>query len=427
MAYNSYIQEDNAMRNLLVISMLLSLIAMPAVSLGENAAHIFITATDLHYLSPALTDNGPYFTRMIESGDGKVMRYCDALTDAFIDEVIARQPGCLILSGDLTFNGARRSHEDLAAKLFRIREAGIPVLAMPGNHDMNMRISAAFSGESYAIVPSVTAAEFAEIYHDFGFADAISRDTHSLSYIAEPVPGVCVVMLDTNTPGAPCSVAAPTFAWLDAQLTRLHASGKKIIAVSHQNLFAHSDLLSKGYVIENAQRLLALYIRCGVAINLSGHMHLQHTKRSLSGFPEAATSSLSVSPCQYGVLELSGDQGTYHTESVDVSAWARRTGQTDENLLDFAAYAYRFFTGRSREQITAALSAYGAEDAAAMADFSIRLNYAYFSGRLDTFQRDARIEALWAQENKSFWGLYVASMLRDADTGVCHARMTFDL
>ena len=156
------------MRIFIAISLLLSLLVMPSAALCQGSRSILV-ATDLHYISPSLTDNGPYFTRMIEGGDGKTTLYCDALTDAFIDEVIAQKPGCLILCGDLTFNGARKSHEDLAAKLLRIRKAGIPVLAMPGNHDLNMRISAAFSGESYAIVPSITAAEFAQVYHDLGF------------------------------------------------------------------------------------------------------------------------------------------------------------------------------------------------------------------------------------------------------------------
>ena len=413
------------MRNWIAFSLLLSLLAMPHAALCEQTAPFFIVATDPHYISPELTDNGPYFMRMVESADGKVTRYCDALTDAFVDEVIAQRPGCLILSGDLTFNGARKSHEDLAQKLARVHAAGIPVLVMPGNHDLNMRISASFSGESYTIVPSVTAAEFAKIYHNFGFAQAISRDTHSLSYIAEPLPGVCVLMLDANTPGAPCAVAAPTFAWLDAQLPLLRAAGKKIIAVSHQNMFAHSDLLSKGFVIQNVQRLLSLYIRNGVAVNLSGHMHLQHIKRSLSGFPEIATSSLCVSPCQYGVIELRGDQAAYHTESVDVSAWAVRTGQTDENLLNFTDYAARFFSGKSDGKMAASLMHHGEENAHAMADFSLRLNAAYFSGRLDTFERDAHLESLWAKENKSFWGLYVASMLREPP--VNHTELVFGL
>ncbi|MBQ7786098.1 MAG: metallophosphoesterase [Clostridia bacterium] len=408
------------MQRIFILSLLLALLS-PALAKGEDP--FIIIATDLHYISPALTDRGGYFTRMIESADGKVTAYCDPLADAFLQEVIAARPQCLILSGDISFNGARKSHEDLAAKLENVVNAGIPVLVMPGNHDLNMRSAAAFKGEGYTLVPSVTADEFASIYHACGFDTAIARDLHSLSYIAEPIPGVRILMLDTNTPGAPCAVAAPTLLWLEEQLQKAQADQAKVISVTHQNLYAHSDLLSRGFVISNARELLALYNRYSVKVNLSGHMHLQHTKRSHSGILDIATSSLSVSPCQYGVITLGSAGAEYQTQSVNVSAWAEKNGKTDPNLLDFAAYADHFFKGRSREQIAASLSNHSPEDAAAMADFSIALNYAYFSGRLDAFKPDERIQALWAQENTSFWGLYVASMLRES--GVNHTCLTF--
>lgn len=412
------------MSRIIALALLLSLLGAHGVCAESGVQHpeIFV-ATDLHFISPALTDGGGYFTRMIESADGKVTAYCDALTDAFIQTVIDAAPDCLILSGDLTLNGAKKSHEDLAVKLERIVQSGVPVLVMPGNHDVNMRASAAFSGESYSIVPSVTSQEFAEIYHASGYGTAISRDSHSLSYIAEPLPGLRILMLDTNTPGAPCAVAAPTLIWLQLQLDRAKADGAKVISVTHQNLYAHSDLLSKGFVIENAQRLLEIYNRFGVKVNLSGHMHLQHTKKSHSGILDIATSSLSVSPCQYGVITLDKDEAAYRTETVGVSAWAASNGLTDPNLLDFTAYAERFFKGRSSEQIASQLTHHAPQNAKAMADFSIALNYAYFSGRMDSFVRDAHLEALWTQENSSFWGLYVQSMLREA--GVDHTRVKF--
>ena len=414
------------MRILTLFSLLLALASVPCAAAAASAmeAPSFIVATDLHYISPELTDGGGYFTRMIENADGKVTAYCGELTEAFVQEVIRARPSCLILSGDLTFNGAKKSHEDLSAKLDSIADAGIPVYVIPGNHDLNSRSAACFSGDGYTYVPSVTADEFASIYHRFGFDDAISRDAHSLSYIAEPVDGVRLLMLDANTQGAPCAIASPTLIWLEQQLADASKAGARMISVTHQNIFAHSDLLSAGFVITNAARLFELYNRYGVRVNLSGHMHLQHTMRSHSGILDIATSSLCVSPCQYGVITLGDEQAAYRTQTVDVSAWAKENGKTDPNLLDFAAYAYRFFTGRSLDQIAASLSAYGEADARDMADFSIRLNYAYFSGRLDAFTSDPRIEALWAKENHSFWGLYVASMLREPD--VNHTLLTFD-
>lgn len=45
-------------------------------------------ASDLHYLSPELTDNGEYFNNLIENGDGKAMGFCEDITDAFIRQVI---------------------------------------------------------------------------------------------------------------------------------------------------------------------------------------------------------------------------------------------------------------------------------------------------------------------------------------------------
>lgn len=72
--------------------MLFSLLALMAALMPAARAdemHTFVIATDLHYISPALTDHGAYFTRMLENADGKVTAYIDELTDAFLREVIA--------------------------------------------------------------------------------------------------------------------------------------------------------------------------------------------------------------------------------------------------------------------------------------------------------------------------------------------------
>ena len=114
--------------------LLLCLSLVPAFALGET---VLLTATDLHYIAPTLTDNGALFTDLIEQGDGKAMAYSDALIEAFVAQVIAEKPDALILSGDLTFNGARESHEALSLRLARVRDAGIPVFVLPGNHDLN--------------------------------------------------------------------------------------------------------------------------------------------------------------------------------------------------------------------------------------------------------------------------------------------------
>lgn len=409
------------MRTFLSLLLGVSMLLTAGCACAQQSRSI-IVATDLHFISPELTDHGPYFTNMIASSDGKLVMYCSELVEAFIDQVIAAQPDCVILSGDVTFNGAKKSHEDLAVLLTRIREAGIPIYLISGNHDVGSGAGARFHGDSYTRVEGVTQQEFESIYRDFGFAQAVSRDPYSLSYMAEPFPGLRVLMLDTNVPSAGGSVTGSTLAWLEQALAKAQADGAKVIAVTHQNLYAHSSLLSRGFVINNADALLTLYKRYGVAVNFSGHMHLQHTMHtSDGGIPEIASSSLAVAPCQYGVITITGDQAQYHTEITDVAAWAKRNGKTDEHLLNFADFAERFFKGYSDMQPA---KAYDSEEERAVGALVSDINFAYFSGRMDTLPEDVSILSDWLKQ-PGFFSAYIASIL--ADEPKDHTIVDFEL
>ena len=109
--------------------------AAASVQQAEHEALTIAVASDLHYLSPSLTDNGVLFQAVVSGGDGKLMLDVEAVTEAFAEQMIGERPDLLILCGDLSFNGERQSHLDLAAKLKRIEEAGVRVLVLPGNHD----------------------------------------------------------------------------------------------------------------------------------------------------------------------------------------------------------------------------------------------------------------------------------------------------
>lgn len=69
------------------------------LSAEEKPIHI-VQATDLHYLSSQLTDDGDFFTNLVEDADGKNMLYIEEITEAFVTDMIAEQPEILILSGD---------------------------------------------------------------------------------------------------------------------------------------------------------------------------------------------------------------------------------------------------------------------------------------------------------------------------------------
>lgn len=114
-------------------------------------------ATDLHYLSPELTDDGTAFQTLIQNSDGKAMEICETIIDSFLSQALAEWPDVLILSGDLTFNGERVSHEALCDKLSQVESAGIPVLVIPGNHDLENPMAASFHGDDYESASSLNA------------------------------------------------------------------------------------------------------------------------------------------------------------------------------------------------------------------------------------------------------------------------------
>lgn len=401
-----------------VFTLLLAfLLLVPLAASGEEkAALTLFVATDLHYLAPELTDHGPYFEHVIARSDGKAMAYSEELVEAFVAQVISRQPDALILSGDLTFNGERASHEALADKLARVTAAGIPVLVIPGNHDLNSRSAARFDGDGYALVDSVTAAEFREIYRAFGYDGALSQDRASLSYVAAIFPQLRLLLVDVNDASPQGEVEEKTLVWIEQQLAQAQHDGCRVIAVSHQNLLSHSSLISSGFTIGNADALHELYAGTPVLCNLSGHIHMQHMRESEAGIWDIATSSLAVSPNQYGVLTLTGDKLTYHTETVDVSAWAAAKGITDPNLLNFAGYSEAFFKETARLQALAAVTR--DDQPEQLADFFADINAAYFAGRMDAFAPDAQLLERWRQQ-PTFLSLYIGSIVQEPPRNHC--------
>ncbi len=366
--------------------------ALPFSALAQPGAgpRVVAVASDPHYISSRLTDHGTAFTAVVTRGDGKVMLHSEELLDAFVAQLLEEKPEVLVLSGDLTFNGARYSHEDLASKLAPLLDAGIRVAVTPGNHDVAYPYAARFSGDSYEYVDSVSAAEFRDIWARFGYDDAIAEDDASLSYAYPLFDDTWLLMVDCNGNAAPGFLVGDTLKFCQRVLAQAHEEGVCVIGVSHQNLLQHCALFEAGFVMGAASDLVGLYREQGVVLNLSGHIHIQHTARAGS-LLEAATSSLAVTPCQFTRLELdpAGDYRACCTP-VAVEAWARAQGSDDPELLGFSAYAADFFDNCTRVQPHDELVEVGLSDAEATetARAIQRMNRRYFAGRTDLIDWD---------------------------------------
>jgi len=381
-----------------------------------------VVGTDLHYMAPSLTDHGEIFWHLMEAGDGKVTEYCEEITDAFLEETLALRPEALILTGDLSFNGERESHLALAQKLAALEEAGVPVLVLPGNHDVYRGSCYSYIGDTAERVPSVTAEEFREIYAAFGFDEAIARDDDSLSYTAQLNDSTRVLMLDANTIHDYCGLSEKTLAWIDAQLGAAEEAGQGVLAACHQNLYQHS-MFKAGYILHEAEQLHALLEKHHVPLLLSGHMHIQHI-HTQGEVTEIATSALGMGACQYGVLESKRGTLRYEARRVDVSAWAEARGTADENLLRFAEYAQQRMERQNRVQAQTQLQdrGFSPEEIGPLTDYACALNSAYFAGDLSVIPAldpDGSLLLTW-EKSGTFFGAYFATLEKEIGVDYTH-------
>lgn len=101
------------------------------------------------------------------------------------------------------------------------------MLVIPGNHDIDSKSAARFSGDGYDLVESIDAAGFLEIYNSFGYNMALNRDKNSLSYTYDLSPNYRLLMVDVNTEKSPGILTDETFEWIIEQLEEAKSSDKK--------------------------------------------------------------------------------------------------------------------------------------------------------------------------------------------------------
>lgn len=336
----------------IIISIIIGLVLsacsskLPKIETGSDIK--LYVATDIHLLAEELMTNEELMAQVFTFGDGRFVHYTNELMRTFTNTIKENQADILILSGDLTHDGEKLSHEALAKQLKEIEKNGTRVFVVPGNHDLENAFAKDFAEGGWKIAETVSADEFEEIYKDYGYKEAISRDPSGLSYLAQPSEDVYLLMLDSNNygmlnmPTGGGELTDDTLIWIKEATQIARDNNAQIITVMHHNLIKHSERLYKGYVINNSDEVVPIFDELNLNIVLSGHMHAQdikYTRQTSNTIYDIVTSSMSIYPMNYGVLNYKKGEGfSYHLESLDVQSWAQ-ANSVDANLLNFDEYA----------------------------------------------------------------------------------------
>lgn len=392
--------------------------------------------SDLHYLAPGLHDAGPRFSAMLQNGDNKNTALVPVLLETLTWSASTCRPDAIVVTGDLTFNGEAESHRELAGVFRRLEAAGVPVFVLPGNHDLNNPYARSYTGTAAEVVPTVITEEFARLYAEFGWNDALSRDAESLSYCVRLCPGVQLLMIDSTDSSANLDRGYPevggalsdgTRRWIEACAEAAKRSGDRIVAALHHSLVDHNPLIHLGYTIDEGETVADQLARAGVSWTLTGHTHIQDivaSQTSAGTIYDITTGALSVFPHHYGVVRLTPGAGRtdldYHTEALRVADWAQSRGISDPALRDFREAAETYLRVHTAQRMADQLEEGFSEDdpdlAARVLEVLVTLNLKFFAGREgeDTFDRlNEEDLALVQQLPDGFLADYAATILSD--------------
>jgi 3',5'-cyclic AMP phosphodiesterase CpdA len=304
--------------------------------------------SDPHYYDPSLGTSGAAFDNYV-AHDRKLIAESDAVMRALVSAVNAENPDVVLIPGDLTKDGEQISHSSAASYLGQMKAQGRRIFVVPGNHDIQNAGAASYSGDTTTPVSSIAPADFATIYQDFGFGDAISHDADSLSYVAELVPGLWLLALDSciygPKPGDSQSAGrflATTQAWIKAWLDKAKASQIRVIGMMHHGViehFADQALVFPEYLVNDRDTIGELFSDGGMGAVFTGHFHANDitqgtpTGASRSLF-DIETGSAVTYPCPYRIVDVAGDTltiTTQHITSIDYDL---------QGAADFPTYAH---------------------------------------------------------------------------------------
>lgn len=351
--------------------------------------------TDLHYLSQDLFDDGEAFSYIEKTAAGKELRYGAERMEALVEQVGREKPALLLVSGDLSLNGEEQSMVELAQYFSQIEAQGTEVLVIPGNHDIASGWARAFRGDQQEVVNQVTAQRFATLFAEAGYAQASSRDRASLSYLAKPFSNAWFLMIDSNIyaeglgKGAPPTngrIKKETLGWIEEQLKLAEEAGVRVIPVVHHNVLQQHALLSKGYTLDNAADVKALFDQYSIPFGFSGHTHAQNIVTEDLGqvsYTEVVNGAFSIYPAIIGRLNLTEAGLNYQKSQLDMATWAEKHESTDPNLQEHRAYLQAVFDNSSDIMVHTAIHDegwYKGELANELAALLVPLNRAYFAG-----------------------------------------------
>lgn len=300
---------------------LCSCLVLTASTKNDSDKFGFAVASDTHYVHPVkqagttLADEG--WVTTFNSESESLTNQSGFIIDEFLKEC-AENPKCqfVLITGDLATHGRDyvSEHEAVAAKFRKFeKETGKQVYVINGNHDNAKDMP-------------VDHKKFTEIYHEFGYDEALSTDEGTCSYSANLNDEYTLVALDTcdERYRVVPNNDITRMDWAVKQIKAAKKQGKKVIMIMHHNLLEHNPfqkLNEKNYVVNTPYSFAGLLADLGVKLVFSGHTHCNNVKSYTSFLGNTiydfSMSSLGNFPAEYKYFNVTDSKISYETKKIN--------------------------------------------------------------------------------------------------------------
>lgn len=323
------------------------LFVLVSASISAQKKSIYVLS-DLHVMaSELLVKDGTAWQNYLEN-DRKMVDLSEPIFEALSTKIMSEKPDLVLITGDLTKDGEKLSHNYVSSKLKKWKEKGISTLVIPGNHDFGTDFSCSYNGNSTQPVEVLDANGYKELYEGIGYFDhndIAQKGFTDFSYWQEPIDGLIVIGLDSHTG----SVSSKDVDEACRRIRWARHDGYEIIVMIHHALIPHfykQNVYMDDALVNNHEQIKEKLLSAGAHIVLTGHFHTSDIARDFNddmseSILDISTGSPISYPCDYRIL-------TFDPTTKDITVGTKSLTKLD-GIDNFPSYAkQRSFTSNKK-------------------------------------------------------------------------------
>ncbi len=289
---------------------------------NDNSGHSFffryfdktkiMVITDMHYFRPDLISD-----KILNYEKLSLLTRSDSVMQSIISQFLKQKPDVVLVAGDMTEDGRKTHHAEVAKYLGLLKQAGIKVFVTPGNHDIN-NDQMHYRYKNPAVLSSEITykKDFEAIYSDFGYKDAFLRSNYSLSYFAKCSDKLWILSIDGITTYQSKNYRiegifeTKELEWIKAGLEEARKNEAQVIVMVHHPLLKRMqehELFYQHYHLKKTSELIDLLQEYGVKLVVTGHGHAQDISsntKALNTIFDIETGALGFFPHYYRELSI---------------------------------------------------------------------------------------------------------------------------